>query len=314
MYGDNGSDTFIPLCGRPDCPHTTADCNAYLYAGSALSYYGGYLYAVSGDGPEAKSCRLVRMDPDGTNRITVLDLLEFSKEIGGDFARVVCITEGFCLFNVYRWDETESFDEIHYDAVHIGGYYYMLDGTMERPERANTEGIPMYSCGDVFLTYDNMSVNGGEYGSYRDWDASTNSATFLTDHPGQPGWYGRNEGYYFRDGYICRLTYATQKEEYMVDTGLKGDYYLFCFPDCLVLASNEKNSSDNNLYIYNWSFELLNKVRINNPTSDRTQFMLIAETAERLILTDVAGGKPKYYINKSDLGTNDVKIHEWVYL
>ena len=50
LYADHGSDTFVKLCGRADCLHSDPDCNAYIYAGSFLSYYNGYLYAVSGLG------------------------------------------------------------------------------------------------------------------------------------------------------------------------------------------------------------------------------------------------------------------------
>ena len=313
-YADNGSDTFIKLCGRPDCTHNTPDCNAYIYDGSFLSYYGGYLYAISGDHSAIDdTCALIRMDPDGSNHITVMDLTAYAKEIGKDYAEIVCITEGICLFSVYMWDVTEFVGGTGREPKHQGYYYYKLDGSMDKPAEASTGGIACYSCGDVFLTYDPASVNGGSYGSYYDWDADTNSATFLTDHPGEPGWFGSNEGYYFKDGYICRLTYATQKEEFMVDTGLEGDYFLCAFPDCLVLAANESPSTDHNLYIYNWSFELLDTVRIPNPTSNRTHFMLIAETADRLILTDKDLGAPKYFINKSELGTGNVEIHAFEY-
>lgn len=30
LYNDDGSDTFIKLCGRADCTHDNPDCNAYI--------------------------------------------------------------------------------------------------------------------------------------------------------------------------------------------------------------------------------------------------------------------------------------------
>ena len=313
VYSDAGSDTIIKLCGRPECTHNTPDCNAYVYDGGALSYYGGYLYAISGNDPFKEMCTLIRIDPDGANHMTVMDFSAYAKENGGAYATIECITEGTCLFSVYSWDETEFVGGTNREPKHMGYYYYKLDGSMKEPSKASTGGLICYNCGDVFLTYLPEAVNGGAYGSYYDWDAETNTATFLTDHPGKAGWFGSNEGYYFKDGFICRLTYATQKEEIMADTGLEGNYYLFAFPDCLVLAENNSPSTDHCLYIYNWSFELLDKVRIPNPTSNRTHFMVIAETSERFILTDEYLGIPKYYINKSELGTGNVEIHEFVY-
>ena len=67
------------------------------------------------------------------------------------------------------------------------------------------------------------------------------------------------------------MTYATQSEEVMVDTGLEGKYYLFVFPDCMVVASSGiGNAPDNQLYIYNWAYELVDVVRVPNVTNVRS--------------------------------------------
>ena len=314
LYADNGSDTFIKLCGRPDCTHSTPDCNAYVFAGSEISYYGGYLYAMSGDGGASEDCTLIRMNPDGSNHLTVMDFTAFAKEVGGDFAQCTVITDGFCLFSVHAWKVTEEgVDYVKRKTFSMGYYYYKLDGSMEKPVAAEMDGLACYSCGDAFLVHNPDPVEGSEYGSYYDWDPDTNTSSFLTPHPGEPGWYGTEEGYYFKDGYIYRRTYVTNKDEPMVDTGLEGNYYAFAFPDCLVVASDESPCYDNNLYIYNWSFELLDTVSVPNPSMDSTHFMLIAETADRFILTTTYQGQPTSYINKSDLGTGEVKIHPFKY-
>ena len=314
IYADDGTDTFIKLCGRPDCTHDNSDCNAYIFSGKALSYYGGYLYAASGNTADSLEARLIRMNPDGSNHVTVMDLTKFAKENGGDYAKCDIITDGFCLFSVYGWKIiSEDGDSTESVSSHKGYYYYKLDGSMEAPERAEVNGLACYSCGDVFLVHNPNPVEGSRYGSYYNWNPDTNCTTFLTHHPGEPGWYGENEGYYFQDGYIYRLTYATRKTEPMVDTGLEGYYYLFAFPDCIVLASNEQHATDNNLYFYNWSFELLDTVHIPNPNSTRTNFLLIAETADRFILTTSLEGMPKSYICKSELGTGNLELHEFIY-
>lgn len=310
VYADDGSDTFIKLCGRPDCTHNTADCNAYVPSGCALSYYGGYLYVGSGDSSLSREAKLTRMDPDGANHVTLMDLNKFAKENGGDFAKCNIITGGFCLFTVFGWEVvSQGPDHTEKKTTSKGQYYYKLDGSMEAPERANIDGLACYHCGDAFLVHNPIPVEGSKYGSYYDWNPDTNSSSFLTPHPGQPGWYGQKEGYYFQDGYIYRCTYAANKTEPVVDTGLVGSYIVFAFPDCLVLASNDREATDNNLYFYNWSFELIDTVCVPNPNSLRTNFLLIAETAERLFLTTSFDGIPTSYINKSELGTGDVKIY-----
>lgn len=310
VYADDGSDTFIKLCGRPDCNHNTADCNAYVPSGCALSYFGGYLFVGTGGSSLSHEAKLIRMDPDGSDHVTVMDLNKFAKENGGDFAICNMITDGFCLFTVFGWEITsQGPDHTEQKTTSKGKYYYKLDGSMKAPERANIDGLACYNCADVFLVHNPTPVEGSEYGCYYDWNPDTNSASFLTPHPGKPGWYGEDEGYYFKDGYICRLTYDTNKEELMVDTELEGSYLLTAFPDCLVLVSNDSKATDNNLYVYNWSFELIDTVRVPNPNSQRTNSLMIAETAERLFLTTSFDEIPTSYINKSELGSGNVKIY-----
>ena len=70
LYGDHGSDTLVKLCGRPDCDHTGQDCNAYFSStGTSVCYYNGYLYVTTSGG----GARLYRMNPDGSDRVEVMD-------------------------------------------------------------------------------------------------------------------------------------------------------------------------------------------------------------------------------------------------
>ena len=94
----------------------------------------------------------------------------------------------------------------------------------------------------------------------------------------------------------------------MVETGLEGNYYLFSFPDCMVVASRV-GQTDRNLYIYNWAFELVDTIKVSYESTSSVKFLLIAETAERFILASERYDSPAYYVNKSELGTGEVKIH-----
>lgn len=306
LYADHSSDTVIKLCGRADCPHNTTDCNAYLAGGVQIAYSGGYLYAVSEDHSD-ESCNLVRMDLDGSNRVKVLDLQAFALENGGDYAQCSMITEDYLLFSTHIW---VAQPDGSFSGEWLESYMYKLDGSMGAPRAIESSGGHLYNCGDVLLTLC-AAQNGGQYGGYGDWDMETDTVTYLTDHPGVPGFFGTDAAYYFKNGAICRLNYETQKEEIMVDTGLQGDYYANCFPDCLVVASSEIRSADDmNLYIYNWAFELVDTVALSYPCDlFMTSDAIIAETAERFILTDSSYNIPRYYIEKSELGTGNVKLH-----
>ena len=313
LYADNGSDTFIRLCGRPDCNHTTEDCNAYVKGGKMLSYYGGYLYVVTEadeGSPMSKKSQLIRINPDGTDRVVVADFGEFAKEQGCDYAQCDMVTDGYCIFQTCKWVENP---DKSMSGRAQATYYYKLDGSMEQPEKVDSKGMIMYTCADVILTYHPESENGGQYGSYWDWDPETDSLTFLTDHPGEPGWFGETEAYYFKDGAVRHLTYATGKEEVVIQTDLQGDYYACCFPDCIVVVSNSvKASSDKNLYIYNWDFEHIATVPFEFSGKMLYGQAIIGETVDRILLTQSSiFPVPTHYIDKAELGSGNVQLHEF---
>lgn len=309
LFSDDRSDSIIKLCGRPDCTHNNQDCNAYIKDGCQIAYYNGYLYAVTGNQSE-EECKLVRMELDGGNRVEMLDLLEFAKENGGDFAVCEMVTNGTLLFSTYGWVEQ---DEGEFGGSWLEYYTYPLDGSVSKPKAVDSKGWFNYNCGNVILTYMAEAKYGGEYGSYWNWNMETDTLTYLCDHPGSPGYFGEEKGYYYRDGAVRCLNYATQEEKILIETKLSGDYYALCLPDCIVVVSRDSGSegADQNIYVYNWDFVLVDQIKLDYPKADnlRLEHTIIAETAERLILTNAFQGLPMYYIEKSELGAGNTKIH-----
>ncbi len=308
LYGDNNSDTVIKLCGRADCTHDTKDCNAY--AGScchAISCWNGYLYAVieeSGNLGE-ESLKLYRMNVDGSERIVVLDLDQFALDNNLNFASYSLMTEGYLNFSIGHYEKQPD-GSLQPESDEY--YYFALDGSMAEPKILESEVGSLYSCGDVILSLGDAQ-NGGTHGGYYDWHPETDTATFLCDHPGQPG--GETEAYYFKNGGVYRLTYATGMEEKLFDTGLTGKYYAIILPDCIVVVSSDfEDLSDKNLYIYNWDYQLIDTIAITYPLMCfMVDMAIVAETAERIVLTNSTLGLPMYYIEKAELGTGNAKIH-----
>ena len=314
LYWDHGSDTVIRLCGRADCPHDTEDCNAYVDGGDGLTYYNGYLYVLSDDADGSsndKNCKLLRMDPDGTNRVQLYDFGEFAREHDADYARIQRITEGYLNFYICKWTLTDSG---MLKAQPVETYIYKLDGSEGEPRVLKSDGSIIDNCGEVTLAYSAISQNGGEYGSYWDWDPATDTLTYLADHPGVPGWFGKDQAFYFKDGAVRRLTYATGEEEVVIETGLEGTYYPICLPDCIIVVSNKIGEhSDPNLHIYNWAFELVDTIEVNYRFTETSMVSdaVMTETADRIYLTDMGiYALPAYYIDKSELGTGNARIHE----
>lgn len=317
LYSDYGSDTVIKLCGRADCNHENVDCNSYFENGCNICYYNGYLYATSSYGSDCE-CILYRIDTDGNNRVELFDFSQFAVEKNLDFAVCDMIDTGICYVTLYHWIEMEYEDGSKgLQAEAVETYLYKVDGSMAAPVLMESECGPLYHCGEVFLALKSGTQNGGFNGydfSYWDYDPETDSITYLTDHPGIAGFYGKEYGYYFRDGAVIRLNYETRDEERIIETDLSGSYYAKCFPDCIVIASKESGANaDKRLYIYNWGYELVDIVSLSFlPEGLSAHRALIIETAERLILTsDSFSNIPKYYIEKSEIGSGDVKVHSF---
>ena len=312
LYSDNGSDMIIKLCGRADCTHDTKDCNAYV--GSycyAISCWNGYLYAVieeSGNLGE-DSLKLYRMNLDGSDRVVVLDLDQFALDNNLNFASYSLMTEGYLKFSIGHYEKQPD-GSLQPESDEY--YYFALDGSMAEPKILESEVGSLYSCGDVILSL-GEAQHGAVYGGYYDWHPETDTATYLCDHPGQPGWFGETEAYYYKDGGIYRLTYATGTEEKLFDTGLTGKYYAIILPDCIIVANSDFNNlSDKNLYIYSWDYKLVDTIAITYPLMCyMVDEAVVAETAERIILTNSTLGLPLYYIEKSELGTGNAKIHSF---
>lgn len=313
LYSDNDSDIVIKLCGRADCTHDTKDCNAYVGETCfAISCWNGYLYAVYEEYMESignHNLILCRMNPDGSNRVVVRDLHQFALDNDLEFASYSLMTDGYLKFSIGHYEKQPDGSLQPETDEH---YYFALDGSMAEPKMLESEVGSLYSCGDVILSLGDAQ-HGAVYGGYYDWHPETDTATYLCDHPGQPGWFGETEAYYYKDGGVYRLTYATGTEEKLFDTGLTGKYYAIILPDCIIVANSDfQNLADKNLYIYSWDYKLVDTIAITYPLMCyMVDEAVVAETAERIILTNSTLGQPMYYIEKSELGTGNAKIHSF---
>lgn len=303
FYGDHGSDTMIKLCGRPDCDHKSADCNAYFSSGTSISYYNGYLYVAGVDG-------LVRLNLNGTDRVTIV-----STDIEGKTYRG---TAGALLWNGIFTVDKFYLDESGQERT--DSYYYKLDGSMEKLE-LTTKGVAIGNDGSHFIV---SRGSGGDFwkfggGGVYLWEPDSKELPqYLTDEKGD-GYYGAEDAYYIRDGVIYHLNYAGGQERILLNTGLEGYENLSCFPDCLVVSirpfeqEGERPTAHNTwLYFYNWDFELLGQVELTHTRGKASSdwSFIVGETAERVILSD-GYTTPRYYIEKSDFGTGHIEIHEY---
>ena len=141
LYGDHGTDTLVKLCGRPDCDHTSQDCNAYFSTmGTSICYYDGYLYVTTISG---RSVKLFRINPDGSDRIEVMDSSGVSPGPGYTGSSDAMAWNGVFSFSLFKIDE-EGNEETK-------SYYYLLDGSMDGAEEIDS-GIGWISDGQQCIT------------------------------------------------------------------------------------------------------------------------------------------------------------------
>ena len=295
FYCDHGSDEVILLCGRPDCDHNNLKCNAVFFnnldTGSNINWYNGYLYTVIGT-------TLVRMDPDGNNRVELFDPEEQIKsQVKG--RRNFTIWNDIYYFTFVTLDENGQ--EIRQN------YYVELDGDFSSMQET--------AAGYAILSDGGRCVVNNEERQYKQlWDTETNTLTDLTPSLGG-AFYGLEECWYIREGIVYRDVYATGETTAMVDTGLEGDLVLLCYPDCLVISSYGLSEEEfvvleeQFLYIYNWNMELVDTVSLGFPNAAGLPFPICGESPERFYLTDNMDMVPRYYIEKSEFGSGDVKVY-----
>lgn len=303
-YCDHGSDTVVKLCSRPDCTHSGRDCNAYFHSGRGICYYDGYLYTVQKMENDSRNYELIRMNLDGTERISVVDTREVSQGYGGTMIHM--IWNG--VFNIGLLRLGDGGQSI------VDFFYYRLDGSMEQLQPSNF-GIPYGNDGENFLL-SSTTENGKE--SYSLWNPETQEISYLTEKIGS-GYYGAEDAYYILDGVIYHYSYSTNEKETLFDTGLDGNKALYCYPDCLVVSDTipwdeymaEKVLDSITLYFYNWDFEILGQVQLDYPKPGHFYQVICGETPERIILTDNSYLYPRYYIEKADFDTGNIQIHEF---
>ena len=313
LYGDHGSDTLVKLCGRPDCDHRGQDCNAYFSStGTSVCYYNGYLYVTTSGG----GARLYRMNPDGSDRVEVMD--SSGANPGSGYSGTVDAMAWNGIFSFSRYKINEEGNE------QVKSYYYSLDGSMNEV-RERISGIGGRSDGEQrIIGSEAQSGVPGQRGLYL-WDPYTNETKYLVDMPlTGTGYWGAETSYYMQKGVVYQQDYADGSSQAVFDTGLKGECRLSCTPDYIIVSEHipteselaeqpdlEFTSKVPTLYIYSWDFELLEKVEMPHPVKIRTDDLLCGETEDRLILAAQLFGVPEYYIEKSDIGTGNVEIHPY---
>ena len=148
FYTDYGSDSAVRVCSRPDCAHNDESCDAVLQDASIITFYNGYLYysevSIRSDSDYRLSLKVIRVDPDGRNRICVMDTQKYAQFDNGDFG-YPDFSDGMFFFKFFWLDEG--------GAEQVQTYYYKLDGSLSELQPVD---VPLLfgTDGDKTFFYD----------------------------------------------------------------------------------------------------------------------------------------------------------------
>ena len=339
LYCDLDSDRFVKLCSRPDCPHNSDTCDAYLqFALSEMVYFHNKLYYIrmieqvlvknanGNDVAKVEPLRLFCMDIDGRNKQKVTDLFAEEEKITG--YKALCLADGYLVFGFFSVDDMGNIIKpIRYTNLDHPGITVETPMSGKFPQVQERIGMNGYFLGqteDGFIVMDGLSkiqTEEGELYSLYLWNPDENSLEPMGECKSTVGFFGREEEYLLDGNRLIRWNYRTHETEVLLDTKLQGSGFAFYpFPDCFVIGETNELKSDElidsaKLYFYNWNYEKIDECVVPYHKPGQYMVPVFAETKDRILITgDSYGGLlPEYYIEKSDLGTGHITLHEYRY-
>ena len=306
LYSDFGTDAFVYVCSRPDCAHADETCDACLSGADAITYVNDHIYYAGmfarSKSDLAYSFKIMCADPDGRNHAEVIDIGASERFRQGSL--------GFAMFSdgVFYFDH-EWLDEN--GTQHGQRYYYRLDGSMQAPEAVDAA---LVYGNDGAATFFWIPTDPNEYYT---WDSQETALKLVfTLDPETSCYMAEKNAYIMTDNKIYRKDYDTGEETLLFDTGLSGTHRMRCFPDCIAIIDgvafdgSEPEIEQQTLRFYSWEFEPLGEITLDYAILQGRTSPICAETPGKLLLSTDYRFLPQYYIDKAELGTGNLTLHE----
>ena len=298
-YSEKGNTEYITLCNKPDCTHSSKDCNAYI--GTApIGYYDGKIYYEVWNNINC-------MDMDGSNHKTVKTLYEGYDNNFGFFHNgyyYYVITKGGCLGgignddnNFYRVkvdDDSKPEIVLTNDAILKISLFTIDEDNIyiiaHIPE--NSKFVSLYSYSTISKSWSELSdAFGGP------------SAYYINDDTGYC--YINNKGFYEID-----IDTKQMKQMKTLEFENEGICSALYYPDYIYLIhyTNEPfNFLNQILYIYDWDYNLIDSVEFDKVYGTGG---FVGDVDGYIIFTSNFDVKPEYYIDKSEIGTGNLMFHK----
>lgn len=305
-----GGDAFRPLCGKPNCKHEDANCNAW-YHGLSLGYYDGSLYAVDTIARPHK-IEVVKMNLDGTDHrvVTEVDVSEVEN------LPYTCTFHHGKLFvqsqSALRSEMVE--EEDHLIAVDLSDY----SQTELAQEFLKTSKLPIFFgfYKDLLFGYGSGDKVHGmlkEYQKLIEVDAVTGEARIFAPKRVRSIYVTDSTLYSFEPDLTAMGYEKGDVEpgfvEYDLETGavkecgmppLEGATWAVFDEDYICAGTNQTNQT---VFFLSRDYNLLGQIELKNGQN------FIAMTSDRIYFSDVRPDSPiAFYIDKSKISTGELEM------
>ena len=299
-YSEKGNTKYINLCNKPDCTHSSKDCNSYIGNSPVIGYYDGKIYYKVWN-------NIYCMDMDGSNHKAVKTLYEgYDSNFGlfhnGYYYYVITKSGGLGAIgnddnNLYRVkvdDNSKSEIVLTNDAI-LKMCLFMID----EDKIYIIANIPDNS---KFVSLYSYSINS------KSWSELTDSfggpgAFYINDDTGYC--YINNKGFYEID-----IDTKQMKQMKALEFENEGICSALYYPDYIYLIhyTNEPFDFLNQvLYIYDWDYNLIDSVEFDKVYGTGG---FVGDVEGYIIFASNFNEKPDYYIDKSEIGSGNLMFHK----
>ena len=297
FYSDKEEIAWVPLCGRPECSHTSGDCNAWIgNIPNGISIYKDYIYYWKEKDNGEIGTEIWRLKLDGSGHEKYKELPEF------------------------------NFVQLH------RGYFYGIaqqktgQQVWKIPvEGSDTEGEMVLEAAEIMMTLcwrDSVVFYGGDSGKaffYRHSPASeADPYIWVDDIPGLVTLSLRrvtSEGMYIlkTDG-VYEYCFSDQSEKKVADLNLdeiwdgKGELNLICDDDFIYITETEFESNaltDKKIDIYDYDGNFI--AEMERPGRAASVFFYNS-TEECVFLSGDTDSYPCYCITKDSLRSGNPEV------
>jgi len=275
-YSEKGNTKYVKLCNKPDCNHSTIDCNAYV-GGYSIGYYKDKIYYKTYN---SLNC----MDMDGSNHKRVKTLYEgydnnlYRVKIDDNSEPEIVMTDDIILSLSMFLVVEDNIYLSTFNTVNISGSY-LYSFSIETKTLSKTTDY----WSDVGAAYHNK-----DYGYC----------------------YRPNEGIY---EYTVATNDITLVKEIKFDNhGYCGARF---YSDYIYLIHNRNEDyraireQELILHIYDWDYNLIDSIEFNLVENNKVGGFL-TDVGDYIIFTSDFSKKPDYYIDKSEIGTGNLIFHK----